>query len=92
MRVKVLLFAMLREAAGESQLDLTLDDSALGSAVLAELAQRLPERRALIDRSALAINEVYAPADVVLKDGDTVAVIPPVSGGECDPPDWNGQW
>jgi molybdopterin converting factor subunit 1 len=85
MQVKVLLFASLREAAGAAQLDLTLEESAHGSAVLAQLAERLPERRALLGRSALAVNEVYAPADVLLQDGDTVAVIPPVSGGECEP-------
>jgi molybdopterin converting factor subunit 1 len=90
MRVKVLLFAALREAAGASQLDLTLEESANGSAVLDELAQRLPERRALLDRSALAVNEVYASADVTLREGDTVAVIPPVSGGECDSEGWSG--
>jgi molybdopterin converting factor subunit 1 len=81
MQVKVLLFASLREAAGASQLELTLPERAKGGAVLEALAQRLPERKGLLDRSALAINEVYASFDTGLEDGDTVAVIPPVSGG-----------
>ena len=81
MQVNVLLFASLREAAGASQLSLSLESGAQGRSVVEELARRLPECRALLDRSALAVNEVYASPDVPLQDGDTVAVIPPVSGG-----------
>jgi len=29
----------------------------------------------------IAVNEEYASSDQVLKEGDTVAIIPPVSGG-----------
>jgi molybdopterin converting factor small subunit len=81
MQVKVLLFASLRESAGASQLMLEINPGARGSAVIDELARRIPDRRGLLDRSALAVNEVYAPLNVELRDGDTVAVIPPVSGG-----------
>ncbi|HTE83833.1 MAG TPA: molybdopterin converting factor subunit 1 [Dehalococcoidia bacterium] len=81
MQVHVLLFAALREAAGTSRLTLTLARDAHGTAVIDELARRLPDRRALLDRSALAVNEEYSAGDVALSDGDTVAVIPPVSGG-----------
>ena len=31
----------------------------------------------------LAVNRAYAARDVVLRDGDEVALIPPVSGGAC---------
>jgi molybdopterin converting factor small subunit len=33
------------------------------------------------DSIAVAVNQEYAKADVVLKDGDEVALLPPVSGG-----------
>jgi molybdopterin converting factor small subunit len=33
------------------------------------------------DRFVFAVNEVWAPPETVLRDGDVLAVIPPVSGG-----------
>jgi molybdopterin converting factor subunit 1 len=81
MNVRVLLFASLREAARTGDFQLALAPGSQAGAVLAELARRLPERRELLGRCALAVNEEYASADVSLHDGDTIAVIPPVSGG-----------
>jgi molybdopterin synthase sulfur carrier subunit len=81
MQINVLLFAALREAAGSSQLTLTVENDARGDAVIDALARLLPDRRPLLDRCALAVNEVYTAGTVELRDGDTVAVIPPVSGG-----------
>lgn len=34
-----------------------------------------------IQSFALAVNENYADDDLILEEGDTVAIIPPVSGG-----------
>ena len=34
-----------------------------------------------INTYAVAVNEIYATDDVVLKENDIVAIIPPVSGG-----------
>jgi sulfur-carrier protein len=34
-----------------------------------------------INEFAIAINEEYANEDLLIKDGDVVAIIPPVSGG-----------
>jgi molybdopterin synthase catalytic subunit len=83
-QIRVLLFASLREAAEASELTLRLGPEARAHDVLDELAQRLPGRLALLERSVLAVNEEYATPDLSLRDGDTVAVIPPVSGGGQD--------
>jgi len=79
--VHVLLFASLREAAGAGEMQLVLDPGAQAAAVLAALEQQMPERRELLRRCALSVNEEYAAPDLSLHEGDTVAVIPPVSGG-----------
>jgi molybdopterin converting factor subunit 1 len=81
MEIRVLVFASLREAAGSASLELHLPPGSRAGAVVRALSERLPSRGALLARSALAINEEYAEADSLLHDGDTVAVIPPVSGG-----------
>ena len=76
MKVAVRLFAGLRELAGFRATEIELPEGATASGVWPALA--------LGDEPAgllLAVNHVYASRDVVLSDGDEVALIPPVSGG-----------
>ena len=76
MKVDVRLFAMLRERAGASQVTLELAEGARvedALDALADLSAGLP--------LVLAVNREYAPAERVLKAGDELALIPPVSGG-----------
>jgi len=81
MRVRVRLFAMLRERAGASELELELPDGArvrdaLASPAVAALAGGLP--------LVMAVNREYADDDAPLAPGDELALIPPVSGGAAD--------
>jgi molybdopterin synthase catalytic subunit len=76
MHVRIRLFAMLRERAGTSELELELPEGARVRDALAaveELAGGLP--------LVMAINREYADADAPLAPGDELALIPPVSGG-----------
>jgi MoaE-MoaD fusion protein len=79
MRVRVRLFAGLRERAGIARADLDLLDGARAVDVWDALA--IGERPAGI---AFAVNREYAAEDAALADGDEVALIPPVSGGSGD--------
>lgn len=76
MRVRVQLFAGLRERAGTSEIDLELPDDA-------RVADALDRVKALTDGIpvVMAVNREYARADDELQPGDEVALIPPVSGG-----------
>jgi MoaE-MoaD fusion protein len=76
-RITVKLFAGLRERAGESERDLELDQGARVADVWAPL-ELGEEPEGLL----YAVNKEYAPPDRRLSDGDEVALIPPVSGGE----------
>lgn len=81
MRVHVRLFASYREAAGVGQLDLELRPGATASDAISELSRRHPIIAA--GRSVvIAKNREYVNADEPLVDGDEIALIPPVSGGE----------
>ena len=76
MQIAVRLFAGLRERAGTRAVDVELDEGALLADVWPALA--------LGDEPAgllLAVNHAYAGRDTVLREGDVVALIPPVSGG-----------
>ncbi|MGH3072309.1 MAG: molybdenum cofactor biosynthesis protein [Gaiellaceae bacterium] len=77
MQVRIRLFAGLRERAGTGGRSLELEDGAtLGDVWPAlELGAEPPGL-------LYAVNRSYAGTDTVLADGDEVALIPPVSGGD----------
>ncbi len=77
MNVTVRLFAGLREQAGQSRRELQLPDGARVADLwpLLELGEAPPGL-------LYAVNREYAPADAPLGEGDEVALIPPVSGGD----------
>ncbi len=81
MKLRLLLFGPMAEAAGEDRLELHVQEAAAVGDVLAVLRKTRPELSAWLDTAAVAVNREYASADVRLGDGDEVALIPPVSGG-----------
>ena len=82
LRVRIRLFAMQREAAGmrelrvEVPLGATVDDA--WDAAVAVVPALAPGRSSL----RFAVNGSYADPSTPLADGDEVACIPPVSGGD----------
>lgn len=81
MRVRVRLFASLREAAGTEHVELELPDAASAEEAWRRLVEAHPS---LADRRrslAVAVNRRYARFDDPLAPGDEVVFIPPVSGG-----------
>ncbi|GFH56303.1 hypothetical protein CTEN210_12779 [Chaetoceros tenuissimus] len=83
--VKVLLFASAREAAGNiSETSISLDEGATTATFRRVMAEKYPGLSSLVldeDSLTLALNEEYIESEVVLKNGDTIALIPPISGG-----------
>jgi molybdopterin converting factor small subunit len=49
--------------------------------VTAAVVERFPELRDLLQTTAVAVNREYATPQTVIRPGDEVALIPPVSGG-----------
>jgi molybdopterin synthase catalytic subunit/molybdopterin converting factor small subunit len=76
-RVTVKLFAGLRERAGSSGRELELDAGARVADVWLPLGLGQEPEGLLY-----AVNKEYAPPERRLSDGDEVALIPPVSGGD----------
>jgi molybdopterin synthase catalytic subunit len=85
MRIQVLFFGILKELAGKSSDLLELLPGASVRDVLTHYEARIPGMGSLFSSIALAVNQQYADAETALKDGDEVALLPPVSGGLCDP-------
>lgn len=82
MRVTVLFFAGARERAGTGRVEIELDaGSSLGDAIDCALAS-VDRESVLPSNVMLARNGIYVDRSKHLEDGDEIAVIPPVSGGE----------
>jgi molybdopterin converting factor subunit 1 len=81
MQVRVLFFGMLKEITGGGEQKLTLADGARLADALAECEKRWPKLADYLPATATAINQEFAPAESRLKDGDEIALLPPVSGG-----------
>jgi molybdopterin converting factor subunit 1 len=81
MRVRVRLFASLRETAGEPAAELELQPGSEVEDAWLALVSRHPALAARRPSLAAAVNRAYAAFDAPLQEGDEVAFIPPVSGG-----------
>lgn len=86
MQITVLLFATLKDIAGTNRVALTLPgETALVADVRRVMSERIPQLTTNLEAAISAVNEEYAfPADTV-RDGDSVAFFPPVSGGQGYP-------
>ncbi len=82
MTIRVRLFAMQRELAGTRELNLALPAGATVEAAWASLVERVPALAPGRASVRFARNGDYVDAGDTLADGDELACIPPVSGGE----------
>ena len=81
MRVRVLLFAVYRDLAGRSEIDIELESPATAGAAVARIRSMGQGLARLPDRPVVAVNQEYARLDAMLSDGDELALLPPVAGG-----------
>lgn len=83
MQVQVLYFGVLREQMGVPEQPAELADGATVHDLLGLLRSRPSnsDMGQIWQRLAVAVNREYASASHVLRDGDEVALLPPVSGG-----------
>lgn len=86
-RITVLFFASAREAAGNiSQTQLEVRNGCDTKELRCLLAERFPKLASMVmdeDSVTFALNEEFVPPGqvCVLHSGDTIALIPPISGG-----------
>lgn len=83
MRVKVLLFGQLKDIVGRAEESLELEPGTNLFGVMAHYAKNYPKFEGLSKSIAGAINQEYAPGSTVLREGDEVGLLPPVSGGRA---------
>ena len=81
MRVNVLPFGVLKEWLGASASPIELDAGATVADLLLRIAGDHPGQALALRGIAVSVNAEYAPAAQVLREGDEVGLLPPVSGG-----------
>jgi MoaE-MoaD fusion protein len=81
MKVRVIYFGMLKDAVGRQIDEVTLPEGS----TLGDLVQDRIQHTNVIDNFrkvlAFSVNQEYAQLSTLLKDGDEIAMLPPVSGG-----------
>jgi molybdopterin converting factor subunit 1 len=81
MRVKVRLFARLRDIAGAAELPREVGADATIRTVWHQLVAEFPDLGRYERSISSAVNADYARMDDPVRDGDEIAFLPPVSGG-----------
>ncbi len=80
MQVKVLAFAWAKDALGSEQTEVDLPEGATVDGMLRRLGESHPGLAQRADALTVAVNEEFVDTDCILKAGDEVALIPPISG------------
>lgn len=81
MHVHIKLFATLKERAGKPELGLELPPASTVADLKQALGRDLPGLAQALPSALISVNHEYAFDQDALKDGDEVALFPPVSGG-----------
>ena len=80
MKLEILFFGITADIAQEKSIQLEIDEG-LSVEKLRILLQVKYPNLSNYKNFSVAVNMEYANDDVLLKDSDSVALIPPVSGG-----------
>src|SRR4029077_5633269 len=80
-RVRVLYFGQARDAAGTGEELISLPIHASVGALVNESMKEHQRLKGISGSMRVAVNEELAAEDRRLKDGDVVALLPPVAGG-----------
>ncbi len=94
MKVKVRYFTTLRDLAGSAEEELRIEDGATLARLIKEVALKYGEKAGTYlyqngDKVDPAIyflinginSRIISGSDTILRDGDVVAIIPPIGGG-----------
>ena len=80
-RVRVLFFGMLRDIVGRAEDHIEVAEGSRLESVFERYAQQFPRLGALKSSIVLASNHQFCEPSAAVSDGDEIAFLPPVSGG-----------
>jgi molybdopterin converting factor subunit 1 len=80
-KIKVKFFAILRERVGAGEITREVAEGSTVESLWKGIRSSYPALEKVDVRLLYAVNKNYVSADHVLKEGDEVVFVPPVSGG-----------
>jgi len=80
-RVKVRFYSAHREIVGKAEEEIKIEKSITINDLMEKLIEKYPELEKIRDSTLYSLNHRYAKGDERLKDGDEIAIFPPVEGG-----------
>ena len=80
-KIKVRLFANLRELVGEKEITLTVRGGVTVSYLNNEILKKYPQLKSFSNKFATSVNCKVTTSDTVVTSSDEIALLPPVSGG-----------
>ena len=80
MKIKLLFFGITTDLVGENSKSFPINTNTTVHNLKDALVKEFPSLKN-INQFTIAVNEEYAEDNLILKNKDIVAIIPPVSGG-----------
>ena len=81
MRIRLLLFAQYRDVAGTGEVDLNVPAGSTAGDVIRILRSSGGGYAHLPEAPAVAVNMEYTSLATAIRDGDELALLPPLAGG-----------
>ena len=80
-KIKVKLFAILRERVGESEITITVPTGITVNYLNSEILKKYPQLKSLNNKFVTSVNWKVTAGDTIISSKDEIALLPPVSGG-----------
>jgi Molybdopterin converting factor, small subunit len=81
MKIRAEFFSRLREIVGQPVLEISLPDGATVNDLARELLRDYPKLSDFQQSMLFGVGVEFVPKNQPLRNGDTVAIMPPVQGG-----------
>lgn len=81
MILRIFLFGPARLIVGAGETDMEVPEGIVVEQAMALLFKKWPALRSMTGGLRFAVDEEYVPPGTVLREGQTMALIPPVQGG-----------
>jgi molybdopterin converting factor subunit 1 len=80
-KIKVKLFAILRERVGESEITITVPTGITVNQLNSEILNKFPQLKSFSKKFVTSVNCKVTSGDTIITSRDEIALLPPVSGG-----------
>ena len=81
MKIDLKFFSIIREIVGSKEMPMEISPGMTVEGLLEELLNRYPGLEPYERSLMVAVNRDFADVSTILKEGDEVALMPPIGGG-----------